>query len=142
MTITAVRPTGAPAKQESRPARWARRSLAWLFLLGSVSHVILGTGFTEAYRDFAAWSPFEWVRDAWASVFMSNVTLFALLLAAFEATVGTLILSGGRKMQLGLVGAIGFHVGLMLFGMWPWSVPMITLMLMLLASVRRRGAAR
>jgi hypothetical protein len=41
-------------------------------------------------------------------------------------------------MQLGLVGAIGFHIGLTLFGLWPWSVPMIAAFLALLVSDRRR----
>jgi hypothetical protein len=138
MTITSARPTISPTKRP-RAARWAQQALGWLFLLGSISHVVFGVGVTEIYRDFAAWSPFEWVRDAWASVFMPNALAFALLLAAFEATVGALILAGGRKMQLGLVGAIGFHIGLMLFGLWPWSVPMIAAFLALLVSDRRRG---
>ena len=138
MTVTSARPRISPLKRPPRLAKWARLAFGWLFLLGSMSHVVFALGFNEIYRDFAAWSPFEWVRDAWASVFMPNATAFALLLAAFEATVGALILAGGRKMQLGLVGAIGFHIGLMLFGMWPWSVPMIAAFLVLLVSDRRR----
>jgi hypothetical protein len=50
-----------------------------------------------------------------------------LLLAAFELAVGLLILAGGRKTTLGLVAAVAFHLGLMLFG-WGfcfWSVPML-----------------
>jgi hypothetical protein len=136
MTITSARPT-ISATNRPRLPRWARQAFGWLFLLGSMSHVVFGLGFNEIYRDFAAWSPFEWVRNAWASVFMPNALAFALLLAAFEATVGALILAGGRKMQLGLVGAIGFHIGLMLFGLWPWSVPMIAAFLALLVSDRR-----
>jgi len=48
-----------------------------------------------------------------------NQLLFIGLLVAFEAVVGVLILSGGRRTQLGLVGAIGFHAALCLFG---WGV--------------------
>lgn len=136
MTITADRT--APSTKRPRVARWARQAFGWLFVLGSMSHVVFALAFTEIYRDFAAWSPFGWVRDAWASVFMPSATAFALLLAAFEATVGALILAGGKRMQLGLVGAIGFHFGLMLFGLWPWSVPMIASFLALLVSDRRR----
>jgi hypothetical protein len=47
------------------------------------------------------------------------------MLAAFELAVGLLILAGGRKTTLGLVAAVAFHLGLMLFG-WgfcSWSSP-------------------
>jgi hypothetical protein len=43
-----------------------------------------------------------------------NQLLFIGLLVAFEAVVGVLILSGGRRTQLGLLGAIGFHAALLL----------------------------
>ena len=56
--------------------------------------------------------------------------------------VGVLILSGGRRTQLGLIGAIGFHLALWLFG---WFVTIYCLImlpaLLLLLGAERRAAA-
>jgi hypothetical protein len=68
-----------------------------------------------------------------------NQYLFIGLLVAFEAAVGVLILSGGRRTQLGLIGAIGFHFALWLFG-WAWHVyalMMLPALLLLLRAERR-----
>jgi hypothetical protein len=65
---------------------------------------------------------------------MPHAALFGLLLAAFELSVGLLILAGGRKTTLGLVAAVAFHLGLMLFGwgFWFWCVPMLAMLVALL----------
>ena len=44
------------------------------------------------------------------------------------------VLAGGRKTVLGLLAAIAFHLGLMLFGwgFWFWSVPMLAMLVALL----------
>jgi uncharacterized membrane protein len=57
----------------------------------------------------------------------------------FEATVGALILSGGRRTQLGYVGVIGFYLALWLFGGFQlvWVVIMLPPMLLLLRAERR-----
>ena len=68
------------------------------------------------YASFADQAHFGWVTDAWRAVVAPNQYLFIGLLVAFEAVVGVLILSGGRRTQLGLIGAIGFHLALWLFG--------------------------
>ena len=44
------------------------------------------------------------------------------LLVAFEATVGVMILAGGRLAQVGLVGAIAFHVCMALFFSWFFTI--------------------
>ena len=61
------------------------------------------------YAGFADQAHFGWVTAAWRAVVAPNQYLFIGLLVAFEAVVGVLILSGGRRTQLGLIGAIGFH---------------------------------
>jgi hypothetical protein len=79
------------------------------------------------YSGFADGSWFRWVTDTWEAVLVPNHLLFIGLLVAYEATVGVLILSGGRRAQLGLVGAIGFLVALCVFGP-QWTVfPVIML---------------
>jgi hypothetical protein len=52
----------------------------------------------------------------------------------FEVAVGLLILAGGPRARLGLLAAVAFHLGLMLFGwgFWCWSVPMLAMLVALL----------
>jgi hypothetical protein len=91
------------------------------------------------YGSFADQAHFGWVTAAWRAVVAPNQYLFIGL--AFEAVVGVLILSGGRKTQLGLIGAIGFHLALWLFG---WFVTVYVLImlaaLVLLLRAERRAA--
>ena len=93
------------------------------------------------YAGFADQAHFGWVTDAWRAIVAPNQYLFIGLLVAFEAVVGVLILSGGRRTQLGLVGAIGFHLALWLFG---WFVTIYALVmlpaLVLLLRAERRAA--
>src|SRR5829696_4156075 len=78
------------------------------------------------YASFADQAHFGWVTDAWRAVVAPNQYLFIGLLVIFEAVVGVLILSGGRRTQLGLIGAIGFHLALWLFG---WGVTIYALIM-------------
>jgi hypothetical protein len=136
-----VEQTTARRQNETRLARWGRWAFAWLFLLGSISHFVIALRFREAYRDFPDWSPFVWVQEAWENVFMPSAMIFGVLIGIFEILTGALILRGGRSMKVGLLLAITFHVGLIFFGLWPWSVPMITLFLLLMSAQREPSIA-
>ena len=59
----------------------------------------------------------------------SRTSTLIPLLAAFEASVGVLILVR-RTRRIGIACAIGFSVALMLFGfgIWAWSLPVIALL--------------
>jgi uncharacterized membrane protein len=65
------------------------------------------------------------------------------LLVVFEATVGALTISGGRRTQLGYVGVIGFYLALWLFGWFEtvWVVVMLPPMALLLRAERRAATA-
>jgi hypothetical protein len=41
---------------------------------------------------------------------------FIGLLVVFEATMGLLLLSGGRRAEIGMIGILGMQAGLLLFG--------------------------
>jgi len=60
-----------------------------------------------------------------------------------RATVGALILSGGRRTQVGLLGLIGFHIGQPAFGRapWLWAIPMIVAPALLLRAERHPPTA-
>jgi hypothetical protein len=127
----------------SRRARYiARVAVGVLMLFGGAlfnAANLLVSG--EDYVGFADRAHFDWVTAAWRAVVAPNIFLFISLLVVFEAVVGVLILSGGRKTQVGLLGAIGFHLALWLFG---WGVTIYVLImlpaLVLLFRAERRAA--
>jgi uncharacterized membrane protein len=120
-------------------ARYVGRAAvgALFFVGGALVHVInLASG--GDYAGFADPAHFGWVTDAWRAVVAPNQVLFIGLLVVFEATVGVLTLSGGRRTQLGYLGVIGFYLALWLFG-WietVWVLIMLPPMLLLLRAER------
>jgi hypothetical protein len=82
------------------------------------------------------------VTDAWEAVVPPNHVVLIGLLVLFEATVGLLILSGGRWAVLGYLAAIAFHAVLWLFG-WFETVYVLVMLpaLALLLRAESRAAA-
>ena len=117
-----------------------RVAVGMLMLLGGAVFNAVNLALGD-YAGFADQAHFGWVTDAWRAIVAPNQYLFIGLLVAFEAVVGVLILSGGRRTQLGLVGAIGFHLALWLFG---WFVTIYSLIMLpalaLLLRAERRAA--
>ena len=128
------------AHRSERAARTGRIGVAVLFLAAGalVNAVFLVTG--NDYAKFADGSYIPFVRDTWRSLVVPNHHFFISLLVAFEAAVGVLVLSAGKRAQLGLAAAIAFHVALLSFGwgFYLWSVPMIGALSLLLGAERRR----
>jgi hypothetical protein len=127
----------------SRRARYIGRvAVGVLMLLGGAAFNAVNLALGGDYAAFAEQAHFGWVTTAWRAVVAPNQLLFIGLLVAFEAVVGVLILSGGRRMQLGLLGAIGFHAALWLFG-WGvtiYSALMMAALVFLLRAERRAGS--
>jgi hypothetical protein len=129
----------------SRRAMYAGRvAVGVLMLFGGalVNAVYLATG--RDYAGFADPAHFGWVTNAWRAVVAPNQVLFISLLVVFEAAVGVLILSGGRRTRIGLVGAILFHSALWLFGWYEtvWAIVMLPPMLLLLRAELRAAVVR
>jgi hypothetical protein len=117
-----------------------RVAVGMLMLLGGAVFNAVNLALDD-YAGFADEAHFGWVTDAWRTIVAPNQYLFIGLLVAFEALVGLLILSGGRRTQLGLIGAIGFHLALWLFGWFVTIYSMIMLpALVLLLRAERRAA--
>lgn len=138
-----VATAAAVLASRSRPARYVGRIAVGLLMLvgGALFNAVnLATG--GDYAGFADSAHFGWVTAAWRAVVAPHQQLFIGLLVAFEATVGLLILLGGRRTQLGYIGAIGFHLALWLFG---WFVTIYVLVivpaLVLLLRAERRALA-
>jgi uncharacterized membrane protein len=123
----------------SRHARYlGRASVGVLFIIGGALLHVINVATSMDYAGFADPAHFGWVTHAWRAVVAPNQVLFIGLLAAFEATVGVLIISGGRRTQLGYVGVIGFYLALWLFGWFEtvWCLIMLAPMLLLLRAER------
>jgi len=121
--------------------RWALGILFIVFGAG-VNAIYLSLG-TDSYAGFADTSPFPFVRNTWTSLVVPHTELFITLLIVAEATAGALVLSGGRRTQIGLVALIGFHVGQLAFGgvLWVWAPLMIVAFVLLLRAERRATTA-
>jgi len=136
---------GILAQRRQRALRIGRYALGALFLGAgaAVNAVFLLTG--TDYAAFADASYLPFVRTTWRSVVAPNQVLFIGLLVVFEAVAGILVLTGGRRAELGMVAMLGFHVALLSFGwgFYAWSLPMLAAVSLLLAAQRAedRGAA-
>jgi len=128
----------------SRRAQYlGRTAVGVLFIAGgALLHVInLATG--TDYAGFADAAHFAWVTHAWNVVLVPNHVLLIGLLALFEATAGALVLSGGRRTELGYLAVIAFYLALWPFG-WietVWVLIMLPAMLLLLRAERRAAPA-
>ena len=87
------------------------------YLFGWALHVYFALSSPEVYRPFGASALFPAYTDFWNELVMPNITLFALLLAAFELTVGCLIASKGKWVKVGLVFSVLFSLFLTQMGL-------------------------
>lgn len=87
------------------------------YLLGWMVHVYLGLFSPLIYKDFGNTSLLPILTRIWQGIIMPNISIFALILAVFEITVGLLIINQGKKVKLGLSLSIGFNFFLILLGL-------------------------
>ncbi len=131
------------AHRSRRARNTGRVAVGVLFVIGGALMHAVNLATDVDYTDFADPAHFAWVTDTWRSVVGPNQLLFIGLLLVFEATVGVLSLTGGRRTQLGYVGVIGFYAALWLFG-WIetiWIIVMIPSMVLLLRAEHRAATA-
>lgn len=123
--------------------RVGRAGVGALYLLAGAA-VNLGMVLRgDDYAGFADGAYVAFVRDTWESLVVPNHEWFIGALIVFEAAVGLLALSGGRRTQLAYALAIAFHVALLSFGwgFFLWSIPMIAAFTALLRAERTPHAA-
>jgi hypothetical protein len=137
--------TVVAAALATRSRRWlyfGRGAVGVLFTLGGALVHVVNLAAGNDYAEFADPAHFAWVTDTWRAVVPDNAVALIALLAVFEATVGLLVLSGGRKTQLGYAGVLAFYSALWLFGWFEtvWVLAMVPAMLLLLRAERRSQA--
>ena len=110
-----------------------REVVGGFYLVMGGVHLGLVSADAQVYRHFADHGLFPFVRDGWQQVVMAEPAVWGLLLMAGELTLGTLLLVGGHAARWGWYGVIAFQVLLMLFGFgfWLWSIPALTLLVLL-----------
>jgi hypothetical protein len=121
-----------------------RVALGVLFIVfGALVNAIYLIAQPDYYDPFADASPFPFVTDTWNTLVLPHQNFFITVLIIFEASMGVLILSGGRRTQAGLIGLIGFHIGQLAFGgvLWPWAAVMLTALFLLLRAERKAAPA-
>ena len=94
-----------------------RLLIAPWYLLGWVIHVYLGLFNPEIYRSFGKTSLIPMFAQFWDGVVMPQITVFAILLAAFELVVGILLISKQRWVKIGLALSITFNLFLVQLGL-------------------------
>ncbi|HET7277550.1 MAG TPA: hypothetical protein VFJ22_05685 [Dermatophilaceae bacterium] len=127
------------AHRSSRARYIGRAAVGVLFVIGGALVHVINLAAGGDYTTFADPAHFDWVTNTWRDVVGPNQVLFIGLLAAFEAAVGVLAVSGRRRTQLGYAGVVAFYLALWLFGWFEtvWVIVMIPPMLLLLRAERR-----
>lgn len=129
------------ANRSSRARLVARLATGLLFLVfGAMVNAIYLVSDWDTFAAFGDMSQFTIVRETWASLVVPNTGFFIGTLIVAEATAGLLVLSGGRRLEVGLVLLLAFHLGLLVFGWWLWlyAVPMLAALTLLLRAERER----
>ncbi len=94
-----------------------RLLFALWYLLGWTIHVYLGIWSPQTYNDFSKtliFQPFQWI---WSNVIIPNISIFALLLAAIELTIGLLIINKGKWVKIGVALSLAFTICLVFLGL-------------------------
>ena len=130
----------------TRSKRWlyvGRVATGVLFTLGGALVHVTNLAAGGDYADFADPAHFAWVTGSWRAVVPPNQLPLIGLLAVFEATVGVLVMSGGRRTQLGYAGVLAFYSALWLFGWFEtvWILAMVPALLLLVRAERREHDA-
>ena len=96
---------------------FTRTFVALWYLLGWVSHIYLALFAPETYRVFGATALVPGGAALWQNLVMPNIRALALVLVVFEIVVGSLIISRGRWVKLGLGLSLLFNLFLVLLGL-------------------------
>ena len=116
----------------ARRLRRARRFIGGFYLAMGGVHLGIVAADPELYRHFADQALFDFVRDRWAAIVMSDPAFWGLLLFAGETVIGVLMLSSRVvAVRIGWSLVIAFHALLILFGAGTlvWSLPVLAVVI-------------
>jgi len=134
---------GLRAGSSVRAMHIGRVALGLLFIVfGALVNAYYLIAQPDYYSTFADASPVPFVTETWSSLVLPHLGFFITMLIIFEATMGVLVLCGGRWTRTALIGLIAFHVGQLAFGgvLWPWAAVMLTALVLLLRAELKIGS--
>lgn len=91
--------------------------IALWYFGGCAIHVECALSRPGIYARFADATLFPLMGRVWTALVMPHISTFALLLAAFELTVGILLLSNGRAVKIALTSSLLFNLFLVQLGL-------------------------
>jgi hypothetical protein len=97
--------------------------IALWYLGGSVIHFLCALYHPEIYTRFDQAPLYPLMGRLWDLLVLPHITIFALLLAAFELTVVVLLLSRGRAVTLGITASLLFNLFLVQLGLGYAATP-------------------
>ncbi len=80
-----------------------------IYIFGAATNLTFALTNPQIYADFASFAIIPFYRTFWAEIVMPNVTMWILLVAAFEMLMAILILSKGKLVKLAL-GELFFSI--------------------------------
>ncbi|MGB7979395.1 MAG: hypothetical protein WCF36_01210 [Candidatus Nanopelagicales bacterium] len=93
---------------------WSRRGLGVFFCaMAGYNLFVVRPDAEELYRDIAEELAWPGVAALMSSLVLPRAAVFAVALAAFEITVGLLMMTSGRRARVALWCAVAFMVGLL-----------------------------
>lgn len=94
-----------------------RGFVALWYLLDWMIHAYLALFAPSTYEVFGHTSLIPGYESFWQYLIMPRIIFFALLLAAFEITVGLLLINRGKWVKYGLVLSVAFNLFLVQMGL-------------------------
>lgn len=102
-----------------------RGFVAVWYLLGWLTHIGFAIFNPDIYKNFGYTALWPGFTQVWQNTIMPHISVYALLLAALEITVGLLLINKGIWVKLGVVLSMGFNLFLVQLGL---SFPAETLL--------------
>lgn len=117
--------------------RWEvlRIVLGAMYLLGAVTHILLGILAPELYQQFANQALVAIYTNLWQSFVVPYLAILQPLVTAFEIGVAVALWWRGRAVRIGHAAGAAFQAGLVLSG--PWGPVNALLTLLHVAALRR-----
>ncbi len=101
------------------PKNILRTFIALWYLLGWTIHVYISVIVPQPqlYLNFGATMLIPSLRELWQTIVVPNIMFFGPLLAAFQLTVGILMVGKGVRVKVALIASLLFIAFLLLLGL-------------------------
>jgi hypothetical protein len=116
----------------NKVANFLRFFLGIFFLAGAAFNTYLTITNPDGYKNGGATAWPSFLQHFWMNVVVTHMVLFLIFFIIIEIALGLLLLSKGKWVKLGLLGAILFSAGLLFIGLgyaqdyWPARIPNLT----------------